>query len=166
MAVRWHTRLDPSFRSQVAAVGWIILGTTALVLMIACANVASLLLSRATARDREMAVRLALGASRKDLVRQLLSESALIAAGGGALGVLFGLWTVGALPSFFPAEQAELLDARIDVRVLAFTLATAIVSAVVVSLMPAFSTRGASPVSALRRRSQPGDARAPRIRRA
>ena len=150
MIVRWHARLDPSFRSQVALIGWIILGATALVLLIACANVASLLLSRATARDREMAVRMALGASRKDLLRQLLCESALIAVGGAGLGVLFGLWTVGALPSFFPAEQAELLDARIDMRVLAFTLAIAAASAVIVSLMPAFGTRGASPLTALR----------------
>src|SRR5262249_15658799 len=110
----------------------------------------SLLLSRAAARDREMAVRLALGASRTHLVRQLLCESALIAVGGAALGVMFGLWTVGALPSFFPTEQADLLDARIDGRVLAFTIAIAIVSAVVVSLMPAFGTRAASPVFALR----------------
>ncbi|HKV98979.1 MAG TPA: ABC transporter permease [Vicinamibacterales bacterium] len=150
IVVRWHTRLDPSFRSQVAVVAAIILGATALVLMIACANVASLLLSRATARGREMAVRLALGASRTDLVRQLLCESALIAVGGAALGVLFGLWTVGALPSFFPPEQAELLDVRIDVRVLTFTTAIAILSAIIVSLMPAFGTRGASPVVALR----------------
>ncbi|HEY7476248.1 MAG TPA: ABC transporter permease, partial [Vicinamibacterales bacterium] len=136
-----HARLDPDTRSGVGLLSAVILGATALVLLIACANVASLLLSRATTRGPEMAVRLALGASRGHLIRQLLTESLIVAAGGGALGILFSLWTVGALPSFFPPEIAQLLDARVDPRVFAFTFAIALASGLVFGLVPALQTR-------------------------
>ena len=140
----------PTRGGKSASLSGIILAATALVLLIACANVASLLLSRATTRGPELAVRLALGANRVHLVRQLLTESLIISIGGGALGVLFSLWTVGALPSFFPPEQAQMLDARVDQRVFAFTFAIAFASGVLFGLVPAFQTRRPNVIAGLR----------------
>jgi predicted permease len=150
MVVVRHARLDPETRRDIGFVSSIILGATVLVLTIACANVASLLLSRATTRGPEVAVRLALGASRGHLVRQFLTESLIIAAGGGALGVLVSLWTVGALPSFFPPEQAQMLDARVDGRVFGFTLAIALVSGIAFGMVPVIQARRPNLVAGLR----------------
>jgi predicted permease len=149
MVVRPHTRIHPRFRGEVVMVGSTLMTAVILVLLIACGNVAGLLLSRATSRGREIAVRLALGARRSRIVRQMLTESLVLGSAGGALGLIAALWTADVLPSYFPAEVAALLDAGVDARVIVFTFAAAVLSGLVFGLAPALHGIRASSVNVL-----------------
>jgi macrolide transport system ATP-binding/permease protein len=121
------------------------------VLLIACANVASMLMARATARAREMGIRLSMGAARSRLVRQLLTESALLAILGGGAALLLTLWTTSMLsrlqpPVPFPVE----MNLGLDWRVLAFAAAVSLATAVLFGLAPALATSQTNPLNALR----------------
>lgn len=135
--------LKDQFVSDARPTLLILLGAVGLVVLIACANIASLLLVRADGRRREMAIRRSLGASRLRLLRQALTESLLLAIVGGAVGVLLARWTLPLLLSFSPQAIPRLIDTRIDVGVLGFTLALSILAGLLSGLAPAWrATRG------------------------
>jgi putative ABC transport system permease protein len=114
-----------------------LLGAVALVLLIACANVANLLLARASARHRDMSIRVALGASRGRIVRQLFAESVLLALLAGAIGAALGAATTRLLVAYGPAGVPRLGEASFDVRVMLFALAISMTTAIVFGLVPA-----------------------------
>ncbi len=116
---------------------WLLFAATACVLLIACANVANLQLSRALARSREIAVRAALGAGRWHLVRQLFIESALLVCIGAVAGVLFSLWSLDAILALSPTTVPRFQETRIDLVALGFTTGIAVVAGLLVGLWPA-----------------------------
>ncbi len=132
-------------QEQFSAPLIVLMGMVGLVLLIACANVANLLMARAAARQKEVAIRLALGASRGQIVRQLLIESGILGLVGGAVGLLVASWAGDALIAFLPFPDAMgAFSSHPDVRVLAFNFSLAIVTGVVFGLVPALqSTRPA-----------------------
>jgi len=117
----------------------LLFGVVALVLLIACANVANLLLARATSRRKEIAVRLAIGASRWRLIRQLLTESLLLSIVSGAVGILFATWILNGLLAVpdWSGREMETLNPHVDLRVLGFTLAVCILTGLLFGIAPA-----------------------------
>jgi predicted permease len=122
------------YRHLLAGPLFILMAAVSVVLLIVCANLANLMLARASARGREMSVRMALGANRARLVQQLLTESFLLAIAGGALGVLLAIWGSSALIALTGGAQ---VDAKLDARILAFTAALSLATAILFGLVPA-----------------------------
>jgi len=139
----------------------LLLCVTGFVLLIACANIANLLLARGAARASEIAVRLSIGAGRGQLVRQLLGESCLLALMGGVLGVFVAQWTLNVIAALLPAEAVDTIKLQIDPSVMIFAGALAIATGVLFGLFPALHSTRPDLVSALKGQSgQPSGARA------
>ena len=127
----------------------ILLGAVGCVMLIACANVTNLLLSRAVSRQKDVAIRTALGASRWRVIRQTLSETLLVASGGGVLGIVIGLWAVRIISSAYPNAVPRLHAASVDWRIVTFTAFVSIACAIMSGILPALQLSHTNPLAAL-----------------
>jgi predicted lysophospholipase L1 biosynthesis ABC-type transport system permease subunit len=148
--LRMSGGMDPRDQEEVMPVAGIAMGVVALVLLIACANIASLLLARAAIRRRETAIRQALGASRRRLIRQWLTESVLLGIAGGAIGLILAVWANQLLASRLQSTPLAALEFGLDYRVLAFTIVVSVVTGIVFGLAPALQASRLNIVMALK----------------
>ena len=165
----WGVRLITFYNAFVSAqlqtALLVLLAAVACVLLIACANIANLLLARAAARQKDIAIRTALGASRGRLMRQLLAESLMLSSAGGALGVLLALWAVAAINRSLPANLLPVPEVGVDATVLLFAAAATLITGLLFGLAPSWRSVSGAVHDALKQagRSSAGTAR-PRLR--
>ena len=154
--------IDPASRKEISQLPPLLLAAVAVLLLIACANLSGLLLARGVVRNQEIAVRLALGAGRRRIIRQLLTESAMLGLAGGACGFLLLLWSEPWL-SRFPFAGTEgfssFYDIQLDWRVLLATLLVGMVSVLIFGILPALRTSKAQPMQAMKQTDAGGKQR-------
>jgi predicted permease len=153
IAVRPYSGMTPDVSSGMARIGTLLSAAAGAVFFIACVNVATFLLSRSSARSHETSVRVALGASRGQLARQLLSDSVVVSVGGGAVGMLLALWTARVIPALLFAQDAEQLVFVPDFFGIVTVSAACAGVMIVCGLAPLFETRHDDPARVLRRES-------------
>ncbi|PYS64327.1 MAG: hypothetical protein DMF74_07415 [Acidobacteria bacterium] len=160
------TKLQERLVGDVRLSLLVLLGAVAFVLLIACANIANLLLARSTARRKEIAVRTALGASRLRIIRQLLTESLLLSLLGGALGLVFSVWLIRLLIAISPPNTPRFDEIRPDARVFIFTITLTVVTGLVFGLAPALQASRSDLTEGLKEglRGNAGGARSNRLR--
>jgi len=155
----------PDLRGAVVNFTWVLMGAVALVLIVTCTNLAGLMLARATDRRREIAIRLAMGANRIRLIRQLLTESLLLSIVGGVAGVMLAFWIVDVLLAFKPPIDFPLsMDITIDWHVLLFSLCVSLIAGAIFGLAPALQATRPGLSQTLRETSAQGGAARTRLR--
>lgn len=149
-----ESMIGPNFRNNVVRAGALLLSLAGVVLLIACANIANLLLARAAARQREVAVRLAMGADRSRLLRQFLTESVLLALLGGLAGIVIAFWSKSVLWSLRPPFLPDGLTVELDARVLGFGLLVSLLTGLLFGLAPAWMSTNPELTTTLKEESK------------
>ena len=165
----WAIRIEPlqkTLTGQAKLPLLVLLGAVALVLLIACANVANLLLSRATSRSKEISIRIAHGAGKGRIARQLLTECAILGLLGGWIGTLVAYWGVATLVPLLPSGLPEFHSIRLDGWVLGFAFVLSLATTLIFGLAPVLSTAGSDPQNELGEGARAGESAGPRRARA